>query len=72
MYESALACTSGLFTAPLTLVSLRPLTFSKEETWGEVGDCSGEESGEEDREVLSLVVRVRKIGILGDGREFLW
>ena len=65
MKESILPCTSGLFIA-ISQISLRPLTFSNEDAWGDVGDCSGEVSGEEegDSEVLILVVRVRKMGIL--------
>ena len=49
---------------------LRPLSRSKDdkgdEAWGEMGDWTGVVSGEEEaeREVLSLVVRVRKMGIL--------
>lgn len=37
-----------------------------EEAWGEMGDWTGVVSGEEEAEseVLSLVVRVRKMGIL--------
>lgn len=42
---------------------MRPLTLSKEETCGEVGDVVGDEEG--DIFVLILVVRVRKIAILG-------
>lgn len=49
---------------------LRPPSRSNEdigeEAWGEMGDWTGVVSGEEEveSEVLSLVVRVRKIGIL--------
>lgn len=73
---------TALDAAPLTLLllplqlallkllwpSLRPVTRSNEE--GEMGDPSGVESGveEADSEVLSLVVRVRKIGILKNCR----
>lgn len=49
---------------------LRPLSRSNDdkgdEAWGEMGDWTGVVSGEEEAEseVLSLVVRVRKMGIL--------
>lgn len=48
---------------------LRPLSLSNdkgEEACGEVGDCIGVESGEDEAEsdVLSLVVKVRKMGIV--------
>lgn len=49
---------------------LRPARRSNddggEEAWGEMGDWTGVVSGEEEAEseVLSLVVRVRKMGIL--------
>lgn len=44
------------------LNSLRPLTLSKEETCGEVGDVVGDDEG--DIFVLILVVRVRRIAML--------
>lgn len=44
------------------LISLRPLTLSKDDICGEVGDVVGEDEG--DIFVLILVVRVRRIAIL--------
>lgn len=51
---------------------LRPLSLSNddkgEEPCGEMGDCIGVESGDDEAEseVLSLVVKVRKMGIVDD------
>jgi hypothetical protein len=74
MKESILPCTSGLLASAAN-PSLRPLIFSKDDI-GDVGDCSGELSGDEDgdSEVLILVVRVRKMGILavGSGNIAAW
>lgn len=68
MNESTRSCTSGRLDAVALAAfpSLRPLIRSNEDTCGEVGDCSGEDSGDEEaeREVLSFVVSVRKMGIL--------
>lgn len=58
MNESIRACVSGRFT----LKSLRPLTLSKEDTWGDVGDVVGDDEG--DILVFNLVVRVRRIAML--------
>jgi hypothetical protein len=58
MKESILFCTSGRWAAAQLLPSLRPLTTWKEE----VGEVSGEDEGL--KEVLILVVKVRRRGIL--------
>lgn len=57
---------SGRFTVKLAPPSLRPLMTSKleEEVCGVVGEETGDEEGE--IAVLSLVVSVRKRGMVGD------